>query len=259
MTERVLIPVYLGRISPLLDVAGRFMLAELQEGRITHREEIEAASPDQRGHLELLRTTGATTLICGAVSRREAEVLSGRGVELIPHIIGDAVEVIEAYARDLLVGDTFIMPGCGWKGRYRGKRCPGYREIPVSTGKEVDYMKCAVTARGNTIDSPMDDRFGRAEGFIVVDTDTGDNSYLENTQALDAPQGAGIQAAKTIIDSGAGVLISGHVGPKAFATLSAAGIEIYQAPAGNTVAGVIDSYRSGALNRLDGADVEGHW
>jgi predicted Fe-Mo cluster-binding NifX family protein len=259
MAERVLIPVYLGRISPLLDVAGKFILAKLQDGRVTAREELEAVSPDQRGHLDLVRSTGATTLICSAVSRREAEVLSSRGVELIPHIIGDAVEVIEAYARNDLVGERFIMPGCRWKGRYRGKRCPGYREIPVSTGKEVDYMKCAVTARGKTMDATMDDRFGRAEGFIIVDTETGENSYLENTQALDSPQGAGIQAAKTIIDSGAGVCISGHVGPKAYATLSAAGIEIYQAPPGNTVARVIDSYRSGDLTRLDGADVDGHW
>ncbi len=119
-------------------------------------------------------------------------------------------------------------------------------------------MKIVVTASGETTESPVDPRFGRAAHFILVDTDSGETRAYDNSQNLSSPQGAGIQAASTVSRLGAECLITGHCGPKAYRTLSAAGIEIYTGAEGS-VAEALEQYHAGSLQRAEGADVEGHW
>ena len=119
-------------------------------------------------------------------------------------------------------------------------------------------MKIAVSALGKNLYESMDERFGRAAGFIIYDTQTGSYEYIDNEKNLDAAQGAGIQSAKTVMDAGAGVLITGNVGPKAHAALTAAGIEIFLKN-GGTVGEAIVAYRSGSLVKTAAANVEGHW
>jgi predicted Fe-Mo cluster-binding NifX family protein len=75
---------------------------------------------------------------------------------------------------------------------------------------------------------------------------------------MDAAQGAGIQAAQTVIDSGALALITGHCGPKAFRALNAAGVQVYLTADG-TIDEVLDRLESGVLNVAHAADVDGHW
>lgn len=119
-------------------------------------------------------------------------------------------------------------------------------------------MKLLVTAQGPTVDSPVDPRFGRARYFILVDSDTGDAVVHDNAQNLDAPQGAGIQAAQAAVRLGAEAVLTGHVGPKAFATLQAAGVAVYGGAVGS-VAQAIEMFRRGGLRPAVKADVEGHW
>jgi predicted Fe-Mo cluster-binding NifX family protein len=119
-------------------------------------------------------------------------------------------------------------------------------------------MKIAISAQGAGLDSPVDPRFGRARYFIVIDTETGGISAHDNTLNLNAAQGAGIQAAKNVVDLGVQAVISGNVGPKAYSTLSAAGIEVYTGASG-TVRYILDAFRAGKLSRVDKANVEGHW
>ncbi len=119
-------------------------------------------------------------------------------------------------------------------------------------------MKIAITAQGKTLDSKVDPRFGRAKGFVLYDTDNDSIEYMDNEQNLNLPQGAGIQSAKNIVNSGAQALVTGHVGPKAYTTLSASDIEIYNGAEG-TVQNAIDDFKQGKLGRAGGADVEGHW
>jgi len=119
-------------------------------------------------------------------------------------------------------------------------------------------MKVLVTAQGRELNSPVDPRFGRARFFIVSETETGQFSAVDNAQNLNAPQGAGIQAGKNVIELGAEVVITGHVGPKAFATLQAGGVKVYTGATG-TVADAIEQFKAGKLELSSGADVEGHW
>lgn len=119
-------------------------------------------------------------------------------------------------------------------------------------------MKIAVSSSGPDLNGTMDPRFGRAAGFIIYDTESGDHEYVDNAQNLTLPQGAGIQAAQNVAATGAGAVITGHVGPKAYKALSHGGIGVYLGPGGD-VLGLIDAYREGKLEAASGPDKEGHW
>ncbi|MFZ5753615.1 MAG: NifB/NifX family molybdenum-iron cluster-binding protein [Bacillota bacterium] len=119
-------------------------------------------------------------------------------------------------------------------------------------------MKIALSCKGNTLDSPLDERFGRAPNFIIYDLEKNTHMSIDNAQILNSPQGAGIQAAQNVVNSGAEVVITGHVGPKAYRTLSAAGVDIYFAK-GSTVKETIEHFKLGKLSKAEGNDVEGHW
>jgi len=119
-------------------------------------------------------------------------------------------------------------------------------------------MKIAVTSQGQDLTAPVDPRFGRAKFFVVVDTETQEFSAADNTQNLNAIQGAGIQAGKNVVDLGAEAVITGHMGPNAFATLTAGNVKIYTGATG-TIADAIEQFKAGSLKLTESADVEGHW
>ena len=119
-------------------------------------------------------------------------------------------------------------------------------------------MRIAISADGKELDSNLEPRFGRAAYFIILDAETMDFEAVENTQNFNLPQGAGIQAGKTIADQHVDALITGHCGPKAFRVLQSAGIKIVTG-AGGKVGEAVDQFRKGALETASEADVEGHW
>lgn len=119
-------------------------------------------------------------------------------------------------------------------------------------------MKIAITAKGEGLDAQVDERFGRAQGFAIVETETGTCEYVDNRQNVEAVQGAGTQAAQTVVGQGVETLLTGHCGPNAFRALQAAGIKIIVGVTG-TVGEVGDRFKAGELKEADAADVGGHW
>lgn len=119
-------------------------------------------------------------------------------------------------------------------------------------------MKIAITAQGKNMESKADPRFGRTSWFVLVDTETGEYHAVSNEQNLNAGQGAGIQSAENVSRQGVEAVITGNCGPKAFRTLSAAGIKVYLGSEG-TVAEVLERFKAGKLSESTGANVEGHW
>jgi predicted Fe-Mo cluster-binding NifX family protein len=119
-------------------------------------------------------------------------------------------------------------------------------------------MEVAVSSQGPDLTSQVDPRFGRARYFIVVDTDSGQFTSHDNQKSLDAMQGAGIQAGRTVIELGADAVITGHIGPKAFDTLKAGGVKVYSGVSGS-VEDAVRAFKAGGLETVDKADVEGHW
>jgi predicted Fe-Mo cluster-binding NifX family protein len=116
-------------------------------------------------------------------------------------------------------------------------------------------MRVAVTSFGESLESPIDQRFGRARFFIVYDLETGQWSAHNNKQNLEATQGAGVQSAQHVVNLGADAVITGHCGPKAFATLTAAEVEIYQNATGS-VQEAIGAYKAGSLGKSAAANVD---
>jgi len=123
---------------------------------------------------------------------------------------------------------------------------------------ERKIMKIVFTTSGDSLNSPLDSRFGRAPKFLVYDLESETFEVVDNQQNLNAAQGAGIQSAETVARLGAKSVVTGHCGPKAFRVLLAAGIKVYTTDA-PTVAAALEQYRAGQLTEAKAADVEGHW
>jgi predicted Fe-Mo cluster-binding NifX family protein len=119
-------------------------------------------------------------------------------------------------------------------------------------------MIVAIPATGEDLTAEIDPRFGRAGRFLIVDTDTDEIRVVENVQNLSASQGAGIQSAKGVLDAGATDVLTAHVGPKAFSTLSAGGARIYTGLSGSA-GDALAMLTGGKLKPAAGADVQGHW
>lgn len=119
-------------------------------------------------------------------------------------------------------------------------------------------MKLVITSLGESLDSPVDQRFGRARYFILYDTDTEEWSAHGNQQNLNALQGAGIQAGQQVVGLEAEAVITGHCGPKAFTTLRAGNVDIYAGVSG-TVKEAIDDFSKDRLVKSENADVVGHF
>ena len=124
-------------------------------------------------------------------------------------------------------------------------------------GKGAD-MKIAITSTGANLEAEVDPRFGRAQNFIIVDTESGDFEVVDNEQNVDAAQGAGPQAAVSISDKNVEYLLTGHCGPNAFNSLKAAGIKVIVG-VGGTVKEAVESFKRGELKATDAPDVQGHW
>lgn len=119
-------------------------------------------------------------------------------------------------------------------------------------------MKIVITAQGESPDSEVDPRFGRARNFIVYDTDADSYTLISNAENTQARQGAGIQAGRIVADAGAQAVLTGNCGPKAFRTLNGAGIKVYIGAKG-TVRDAVESFKKGDLAEAEEANVEGHW
>ena len=117
-------------------------------------------------------------------------------------------------------------------------------------------MQIALTAKGESLESEIDPRFGRCQYFLIVDLDTMNVTSISNESAL-ASGGAGIQAAQTIAKTGADVVVTGNMGPNAFETLSAAGIKVVIGASG-LVKEAIEQYKKGELSETKSPNVGSH-
>jgi predicted Fe-Mo cluster-binding NifX family protein len=118
-------------------------------------------------------------------------------------------------------------------------------------------MKIAISSSGKTLDSPLDPRFGRCAWFLVIDPADMHYEAFDNQSAAQS-SGAGIQAAQFLADKNVSAVITGHVGPNAVQTLSAAGIEIFAQQQG-TIREVVERYKNNDLNPTAQSTVGRHF
>ncbi len=90
-------------------------------------------------------------------------------------------------------------------------------------------MRVAITSNGPGLNSQISPVFGRCPYFIFVDVENGKVVKEESAQnpVMMQSGGVGIAAAQFIANKGVKAVISGAVGPKAFAILQQLGIKIF--------------------------------
>ncbi len=247
-----------GRISPVFDVARQVLVLDVKEGRVVARHEEALPGTDPQAQADRLVVLAPQTLICGAISKAMACLLASVNIRVIPFTAGDVEIVLAAWLAGNLPDPALSMPGCcGRRRRNQGGRRCRDNALPSKEGRE-GIMKIIVTGSGNKLTDAVDPRFGRASQFLLVDMETGNMTAHDNAQNLNAAQGAGIQAAETVSRLGAGAVVTGNVGPKAFRVLSAAGIKVFLVKDG-TIADAIARYKKGELSETKESNVEGHW
>ena len=119
-------------------------------------------------------------------------------------------------------------------------------------------MRIVITSQGDDLEAEVDSRFGRASKFLLVETDTMSLQVIENSQTLNLPQGAGIQAAQNVISHKPDVVLTGNCGHKAFKVLQAAGVKVALGAKGK-IRDALQDYVEGKLQPAEEANVEGHW
>ena len=111
-------------------------------------------------------------------------------------------------------------------------------------------MRVGISATGRDLDARVDDRFGRCPWFLVVDFDSLEFTILENRHAQ-AGTGAGMAAAKDLIDAHVDAVVSGQVGPKAYEVLKSLNIDIFLVAGDITVKGALEKLEKGELRKME--------
>jgi len=118
---RVAIAIWNDRISPVFDTSSRLVIIDVEQGaEHGHRIIFELgadSSPTQRARR--LTELEVNVLICGAISRPLAELVSASGVVVIPWVSGPVEGVLRAYLTKRLSESRWRMPGCRSRCRHR--------------------------------------------------------------------------------------------------------------------------------------------
>ncbi len=109
--ERIAIPIFQSRISPVLDACNELMIVDLSEAGPVQRAivSLEKLTPAERGITMSRR--GVQKIICAGVSEWMLACLVNRGMHVISGVSGEVEQIIAAYEQNLLDQDRFRMPG----------------------------------------------------------------------------------------------------------------------------------------------------
>ena len=126
-TKKIAIPEWQGQVSTVFDFAGKLLLIDIDGQKEINRSQIDLPNEPMPQRVVRLKNLGANVLICGAISRPLAFMITGLGIEVLPYVTGRIDEVLSAYLTGQLAQERFSMPGCkaaarkAFRGRGRGQ------------------------------------------------------------------------------------------------------------------------------------------
>jgi hypothetical protein len=107
---RMAVPIFRGRVAPVLDTCTRLLVVEMEDATCCGRQvPMNAQSFPER--VQELTRLGIAVIICGALSDHFCSFLEEKKIQLICGIAGDIDEVIAAYREGTLARACFRMPG----------------------------------------------------------------------------------------------------------------------------------------------------
>lgn len=118
-------------------------------------------------------------------------------------------------------------------------------------------MKIAVAAKGEGVKARIDDRFGRADYFVVVDLEDMKDKTIENTAKNEA-SGAGGRAVRLLANEGVEIIVAPELGPKAATAIKAFEMKVYKRSGFEVVEDAVKGYQEGDLEEMAVATVEEH-
>lgn len=110
-------------------------------------------------------------------------------------------------------------------------------------------MKIAIPVDERSIDTIVSISFARAAYFLIYNTETKENLFIDNS-AASSRGGAGVKVAQLIADSNVDIVLSPRLGQNAANAFKVAGVELYKTKAGSAKYN-IDAFIAGNLQELD--------
>ena len=92
-----------------------------------------------------------------------------------------------------------------------------------------DYIRVAIPSKENTIESSVNDIFGRSPYFAIAEIENNrikDVKIIEN-KFTQQSGGAGISAAKLLVENGVEAVIAENIGPRALDVFKQFNIKMY--------------------------------
>jgi predicted Fe-Mo cluster-binding NifX family protein len=115
----------------------------------------------------------------------------------------------------------------------------------------MDRVAISVRRDYEGLCASMDERFGRAKAFLVIDKKTGKAIETIDNASGSASHGAGTAAASLLSSARVGAVVSGRFGPNALDALGACGIEAWIAPPGINAGLALLMLEGGRLERME--------
>ena len=109
--ERVGIPVFESRVSPVLDTCTRVLIIDLEKKREIARREIYIDNISLAERFSIIKNLEVNCVICGGISDVFHNMLHGHRIGVIPGRAGAVEQVLQAYLCDRLDQPCFLMPG----------------------------------------------------------------------------------------------------------------------------------------------------
>jgi predicted Fe-Mo cluster-binding NifX family protein len=109
--ERIAIPIFQSRISPVLDACNDLVLVDLSETGAVRRANVSLQKLSIGERAAAMSRQGVEKIICAGVSDLMIACIVSRGMHVISGLSGEVEQIIAAYQQDRLDQDCFRMPG----------------------------------------------------------------------------------------------------------------------------------------------------
>ena len=109
--ERIAVPIFQSRVSPVLDSCNDLMLVDLSGAGAVRRVNVSLRKLSLGERVAAMSRQGVEKIICAGVSDLMMACIVSRGIQVISGLSGEVEQIIAAYQQNQLDQDCFRMPG----------------------------------------------------------------------------------------------------------------------------------------------------